>query len=141
MIDYCPPAEFSVFVSPHLQDSITVLGQICCDSNGKLNAQSVLLEAGPEQGGQQVPVDLSELKEYSLFPGQVSRRGQQMGLLLKSFLLYLARLFRMILNCSSSFLLCIVSASNMLCDCIHCKGELSGGLSFACARRCVYQVI
>uniref|UniRef100_A0A672J2A9 DNA polymerase alpha subunit B n=1 Tax=Salarias fasciatus TaxID=181472 RepID=A0A672J2A9_SALFA len=50
---------------------ITVLGQVCCDSNGKLNAQSVLLEAGPEQGGQQVPVDLSELKEYSLFPGQV----------------------------------------------------------------------
>lgn len=49
-----------------------MLGQICCDSNGKLNAQSVLLEAGPEQGGQQVPVDLSELKEYSLFPGQVS---------------------------------------------------------------------
>lgn len=46
-------------------------GQICCDSNGKLNAQSVLLEAGPEHGGQQVAVDLSELKEYSLFPGQV----------------------------------------------------------------------
>ena len=51
-----------------------MLGQVCCDSNGKLNAQSVLLEAGPEQGGQQVPLDLSELKEYSLFPGQVSER-------------------------------------------------------------------
>lgn len=50
-----------------------MLGQICCDSNGKLNAQSVLLEAGPEQGGQQVPVKLSDLKEYSLFPGQVSK--------------------------------------------------------------------
>lgn len=48
-----------------------MLGQICCDSNGKLNAQSVLLEAGIEQGGRQVPVDLSELTEYSLFPGQV----------------------------------------------------------------------
>ncbi|XP_068451500.1 DNA polymerase alpha subunit B [Clinocottus analis] len=58
-------------VSLPAQDSITVLGQVCCDSNGKLNAHSVLLEAGPEQGGQQVPVDLSELKEYSLFPGQV----------------------------------------------------------------------
>lgn len=64
-----------------------MLGQVCCDSNGKLNAQSVLLEAGPEQGGQQVAVDLSELKEYSLFPGQVSRRTHvwqiklQMGLL------------------------------------------------------------
>ncbi|XP_068182355.1 DNA polymerase alpha subunit B isoform X2 [Antennarius striatus] len=62
--------EFSP-VSLPAQDSITVLGQVCCDSNGKLNAQSVLLEAGPEQGGQQVPVVLSELKEYSLFPGQV----------------------------------------------------------------------
>ncbi|XP_062250410.1 DNA polymerase alpha subunit B [Platichthys flesus] len=62
--------EFSP-VSLPAQDSMTVLGQVCCDSNGKLNAQSVLLEAGPEQGGQQVPVDLSELKEYSLFPGQV----------------------------------------------------------------------
>lgn len=62
--------EFSP-VSLPAQDNVTVLGQVCCDSNGKLNAQSVLLEAGPEQGGQQVPVDLSELKEYSLFPGQV----------------------------------------------------------------------
>lgn len=49
-----------------------MLGQVCCDSNGKLNPQSVLLEAGVEHGGQQVPVDLSELKEYSLFPGQVN---------------------------------------------------------------------
>uniref|UniRef100_A0A672L7N3 DNA polymerase alpha subunit B n=1 Tax=Sinocyclocheilus grahami TaxID=75366 RepID=A0A672L7N3_SINGR len=62
--------EFSA-VSLPVQDSITVLGQVCCDSNGKLNAQSVLLETGQEQGGRQVPVDLSELKEFSLFPGQV----------------------------------------------------------------------
>ncbi|KAK7136079.1 hypothetical protein R3I94_014664 [Phoxinus phoxinus] len=62
--------EFSP-VSLPVQDSITVLGQVCCDSNGKLNAQSVLLEAGQEQGGRQVPVDVSELKEFSLFPGQV----------------------------------------------------------------------
>ncbi|XP_053735684.1 DNA polymerase alpha subunit B [Synchiropus splendidus] len=53
------------------QDCVTVLGQICCDSNGKLNSQSVLLEEGPEHGGQCVAVDLSELREYSLFPGQV----------------------------------------------------------------------
>lgn len=62
--------EFSP-VSLPAQDVVTVLGQVCCDSNGKLNAQSLLLEAGPEQGGQQVSVDLSELGEYSLFPGQV----------------------------------------------------------------------
>ncbi|KAM4621221.1 DNA polymerase alpha subunit B [Polymixia lowei] len=62
--------EFSP-VSLPAQDNVTVVGQVCCDSNGKLNAHSVVLEAGPEQGGQQVPVDLSELREYSLFPGQV----------------------------------------------------------------------
>lgn len=61
----------SAYSLSHYQDSITVLGQVCCDSNGKLNVQSVLLEAGQEQGGRQVPVDLSELKEFSLFPGQV----------------------------------------------------------------------
>uniref|UniRef100_A0A8C9SWW5 DNA polymerase alpha subunit B n=1 Tax=Scleropages formosus TaxID=113540 RepID=A0A8C9SWW5_SCLFO len=62
--------EFSPVTLP-AQDPITVLGQVCCDSNGKLNAQSVLLEAGQDQGGKRVPLDLSELKEYSLFPGQV----------------------------------------------------------------------
>ncbi|MFT7814588.1 DNA polymerase alpha subunit B [Arapaima gigas] len=62
--------EFSP-VSLPAQDCITVLGQICCDGNGKLNAQSVLLEAGQDQGGKQVPLDLSELTEYSFFPGQV----------------------------------------------------------------------
>lgn len=56
-----------------LQDTVSVLGQVCCDSNGKLNAQSVLLEASQEHGARQVPVDVSELKDYSLFPGQVSR--------------------------------------------------------------------
>ncbi|KAG7282040.1 hypothetical protein CRUP_020145, partial [Coryphaenoides rupestris] len=61
--------EFSPVALP-AQDSISVLGQVCCDSKGKLNTQSVVLEAGPEHGAQQVPVDLSELKEYSLFPGQ-----------------------------------------------------------------------
>lgn len=50
-----------------------MLGHVCCDSNGKLNAQSVLLEASQEHGARQVPVDVSELKDYSLFPGQVSR--------------------------------------------------------------------
>ncbi|XP_062854567.1 DNA polymerase alpha subunit B isoform X2 [Trichomycterus rosablanca] len=58
-------------VSLPAQDTVSVLGQVCCDSNGKLNAQSVLLEASQEHGARQVPVDLSELKEYSLFPGQV----------------------------------------------------------------------
>ncbi|KAM9474813.1 DNA polymerase alpha subunit B isoform 2-T2 [Clarias gariepinus] len=62
--------EFSP-VSLPAQDTISVLGHVCCDSNGKLNAQSVLLEASQEHGARQVPVDVSELKDYSLFPGQV----------------------------------------------------------------------
>ncbi|KAK1801482.1 hypothetical protein P4O66_022745, partial [Electrophorus voltai] len=62
--------EFSP-VSLPAQDTVAVLGQVCCDSNGKLNAHSVLLEASQEHGARQVPVDLSELRDYSLFPGQV----------------------------------------------------------------------
>ncbi|KAM8793752.1 DNA polymerase alpha subunit B [Eudromia elegans] len=54
------------------QEPVTVLGQISCDSNGKLNAKSVILEGDREHSaGGQVPLDLSELQEYSLFPGQV----------------------------------------------------------------------
>ncbi|XP_066110156.1 DNA polymerase alpha subunit B isoform X1 [Saccopteryx bilineata] len=54
------------------QEPITLLGQIVCDGNGKLNSKSVILEGDREHSsGAQVPVDLSELKEYSLFPGQV----------------------------------------------------------------------
>lgn len=54
------------------QESVTFLGQVACDSNGKLNAKSVVLQGDLEHSvGLQVPVDLSELKEYSLFPGQV----------------------------------------------------------------------
>ncbi|KAM8816588.1 DNA polymerase alpha subunit B isoform 1-T1 [Rhynchonycteris naso] len=54
------------------QEPVTLLGQIGCDGNGKLNSKSVILEGDREHSsGAQVPVDLSELKEYSLFPGQV----------------------------------------------------------------------
>nr|8G99_B Chain B, DNA polymerase alpha subunit B [Xenopus laevis]8G9F_B Chain B, DNA polymerase alpha subunit B [Xenopus laevis]8V5M_B Chain B, DNA polymerase alpha subunit B [Xenopus laevis]8V5N_B Chain B, DNA polymerase alpha subunit B [Xenopus laevis]8V5O_B Chain B, DNA polymerase alpha subunit B [Xenopus laevis]8V6G_B Chain B, DNA polymerase alpha subunit B [Xenopus laevis]8V6H_B Chain B, DNA polymerase alpha subunit B [Xenopus laevis]8V6I_B Chain B, DNA polymerase alpha subunit B [Xenopus lae len=59
-------------VSLPAQETVTVLGQIGCDSNGKLNSKSVILEGDREHSaGMQVPVDLSELKDYSLFPGQV----------------------------------------------------------------------
>ncbi|XP_068034735.1 DNA polymerase alpha subunit B [Anomalospiza imberbis] len=63
--------SFSSAVLP-AQEPVTVLGQIGCDGNGKLNAKSVLLVGDREHsGGAQVPLDLSELPEYSLFPGQV----------------------------------------------------------------------
>ncbi|CAH2325230.1 DNA polymerase alpha subunit B [Pelobates cultripes] len=59
-------------VSFPAQETVTVLGQIGCDSNGKLNSKSVILEGDREHSsGLHVPVDLTELKDYSLFPGQV----------------------------------------------------------------------
>ncbi|KAM4617140.1 DNA polymerase alpha subunit B [Discoglossus pictus] len=59
-------------VSFPAQEPVTVLGQIGCDSNGRLNSKSVILEGDREHSaGMHVPVDLSDLKEYSLFPGQV----------------------------------------------------------------------
>ena len=49
-----------------------MVGRICCDSQGKLNAKSVLLEGSRRtSAGKQIAVDLSELKQYALFPGQV----------------------------------------------------------------------
>ncbi|KAL1788250.1 DNA polymerase alpha subunit B [Sigmodon hispidus] len=54
------------------QEPVVLLGQIGCDSNGKLNSKSVILEGDREHSsGAHIPVDLSDLKEYSLFPGQV----------------------------------------------------------------------
>ncbi|TRZ09918.1 hypothetical protein HGM15179_017177, partial [Zosterops borbonicus] len=54
------------------QESVTVLGHIGCDGNGRLNASSVLLLGDRDtSGGAPLPLDLSELSEYSLFPGQV----------------------------------------------------------------------
>ncbi|NXY78537.1 DPOA2 polymerase, partial [Glareola pratincola] len=63
--------EFASVLLP-AQEAVTVLGKIGCDSNGKLNAKSVVLEGDQEHSsGGQIPLDLSELKEYSLFPGQI----------------------------------------------------------------------
>ncbi|KAM4880108.1 DNA polymerase alpha subunit B [Sylvia borin] len=54
------------------QEAVAVLGQVCCDGNGRLNGSSVLLLGDREHsGGVPVPLDLSELPHYSLFPGQV----------------------------------------------------------------------
>ena len=63
--------EFSHVALP-TQEEVTVVGRICCDSNGKLNAKSVLLEGSVDMSaGKTIPVDLTQLKEYALFPGQV----------------------------------------------------------------------
>jgi hypothetical protein len=59
------------FLCP-LQTPIQVVGRVGCDSHGKLNSQSVVLEGSrSSSAGISVPVNLAELKEYALFPGQV----------------------------------------------------------------------
>uniref|UniRef100_A0A8C3LQ75 DNA polymerase alpha subunit B N-terminal domain-containing protein n=1 Tax=Chrysolophus pictus TaxID=9089 RepID=A0A8C3LQ75_CHRPC len=63
--------DFASLLLP-AQDSVTVLGRIGCDSNGKLNPKSAVLEGDRERSaGAQIPLDLSELRDFSLFPGQV----------------------------------------------------------------------
>lgn len=49
------------------------VGRICCDANGKLNSSSVLLEAarGHPSYGVTVPLNLSSVSQYAIFPGQV----------------------------------------------------------------------
>lgn len=59
-------------INVYLQEPVTVAGRICCDANGKMNAKSVLLEGSRDTSmGKYIPVDLAELKQFSLFPGQV----------------------------------------------------------------------
>lgn len=54
------------------QEVVTVAGRICCDNEGRANAHTILLEGSREtSAGKCIPLDLSEIKDYSLFPGQV----------------------------------------------------------------------
>ena len=55
-----------------LQEDVVVAGRICCDSVGRMNSKSIVLEGSREtSGGQRIQLDLMGLKNYSLFPGQV----------------------------------------------------------------------
>lgn len=60
------------------QEDITVAGRVCCDSVGRLNSKSILLEGSMEtSGGQQIPLEMGAVSNYSLFPGQiVAMRGK-----------------------------------------------------------------
>nr|CAD7401440.1 unnamed protein product [Timema poppensis] len=56
---------------PHAEPMI-VVGRVCCDANGHLNVNSVLLEGTRVMsGGMSVYMDVHQLPQYSLFPGQV----------------------------------------------------------------------
>jgi len=54
------------------QELVCVAGRIVCDSDGRLNNQSVLLEGSMRySGGLRVRIDLSKVAPTSLLPGQI----------------------------------------------------------------------
>lgn len=59
------------------QAEVAVVGRIECDADARLNPKSVVLQGTWEHSlSQTVPVDLDNVKQYSLFPGQtVVMRG------------------------------------------------------------------
>ncbi|GMH43711.1 hypothetical protein BSKO_11633 [Bryopsis sp. KO-2023] len=59
-------------VSIQTQDPVWVAGRICCDAEGRLNQESILLEGSLQySGGSRVKLDVSRMADFSLFPGQV----------------------------------------------------------------------
>lgn len=54
------------------QEKVMVVGRICCDAEGHLNDNSILLEGSVEHSnGQRVRLDLRNIPRFSFFPGQV----------------------------------------------------------------------
>ncbi|XP_046490163.1 DNA polymerase alpha subunit B [Neodiprion pinetum] len=54
------------------QYQIQSYGRICCDSEGKLNTASIMLEGTKHlSSGVRVKLDLGKLDQYSVFPGQI----------------------------------------------------------------------
>jgi DNA polymerase alpha subunit B len=60
-------------VSAPSQEQVTVCGRVCCEAaSGKLNKTAVTLEGSiRDSGGMRVKLDLSDMGQYALFPGQV----------------------------------------------------------------------
>ncbi|KAF6158114.1 hypothetical protein GIB67_014908, partial [Kingdonia uniflora] len=56
----------------YLMETLFSVGMVCCDAEGRLNENSILLQGSAEQsGGQNVRFDLQKLTQFSFFPGQV----------------------------------------------------------------------
>ncbi|KAJ8758916.1 hypothetical protein K2173_002695 [Erythroxylum novogranatense] len=54
------------------QRNVFAVGMICCDGEGRLNEKSIILQSSVEHsGGQQVRLDLHQLNQCSIFPGQI----------------------------------------------------------------------
>ena len=59
------------FGSTHPEPSVGI-GRIQCDSDGRLNSNSVIIHGSLDSSsGVTLPVDLSQVPAYSMFPGQV----------------------------------------------------------------------
>ena len=57
MCDGCPHDQ---------QEPATFVGRICCDAEGRLNDQSVMLEGGiADSGGARVRLDLSQARKLA----------------------------------------------------------------------------
>ena len=64
-----PPVQSVVATGP---EDVTVVGRVCCEGEGKLNAKSIFLEGSrPSSNACRVRLDLASCPEYALFPGQV----------------------------------------------------------------------
>lgn len=54
------------------QETVTYAGRVLCDSNGKLNTSSILLESFlSNKMSENVQLQINNVSEYSLFPGQI----------------------------------------------------------------------
>ena len=59
------------FGATHPEPSVGI-GRIQCDSDGRLNSNSVIIHGSLDSSsGVALPVDLSQVTSYSMFPGQV----------------------------------------------------------------------
>ncbi|GIX74563.1 DNA polymerase alpha subunit B [Caerostris extrusa] len=53
-------------------ETVPVIGRVCSEGIGRMNASSLLLEGSQElSSGQTIPLDVSSLEKFSLFPGQI----------------------------------------------------------------------
>lgn len=64
--------KVDIHVALASQEKVTVVGRLCCEGEGHLNYNSVLLEGCVKHSnGQRVRLDLRNIRRFSFFPGQV----------------------------------------------------------------------
>ena len=72
MLQHKHELEEPIGFGPPMNEPFPSLGRICCDSEGRLNANSLLLQGTQDLSrGHALSLDVSQIKEYSIFPGQV----------------------------------------------------------------------